>query len=56
VWGELSEKSFHNKTFDTLDALEDHLVDAPRALEMQNRRIKSIAASEWIIDAVSMAN
>ena len=56
VWDELREKSFHNKTFDTLDALEDHLVDALRALEMQNTRIKSIAAWDWIIDAVSIAN
>ena len=56
VWDELREKSFHNKTFDTLDALEDHLVDALRALEMQNSRIKSIAAWDWIIDAVSIAN
>lgn len=56
VWDELREKSFHNKTFDTLDALEDQLVDALGALEMQNERIKSIAAWDWIIDAVSIAN
>ena len=56
VWDELREKSFHNKTFDTLDALEDSLVDALGALEMQNSRIKSIAAWDWIVDAVSIAN
>ena len=56
VWDELREKSFHNKTFDTLDALENSLVDALGALEMQNSRIKSIAAWNWIVDAVSIAN
>ena len=56
VWDELREKSFHNKTFDTLDALEDHLVDALGALEIQNGRIKGIVAWDWIIDAVSIAN
>ena len=55
VWDELREKSFHNKTFDTLDALEDHLVDALGALEIQNGRIKGIVAWDWIIDAVSIA-
>lgn len=56
VWDELREKNFHNKTFDDLNALEDHLVDALGALEMQNGRIKSIAAQDWIIAAVSIAN
>ena len=46
MWGELRKKSVHNKTFDTFDALEDHLVDALGALEMQNVRIKSIAARD----------
>jgi transposase len=26
VWDELQEKCFHNKTFDSLNLLEDHLV------------------------------
>ena len=56
MWDELREKSFHNKTFDTLEALENHLVDALGALEMQNGRIKSIAAWDWIIAAFSIAN
>ena len=30
IWDELREKSFHNKTFASLDLLEDHLVEALR--------------------------
>jgi len=34
LWDELREKHFHNRVFDSIDALEDHLVDALRAMEM----------------------
>ena len=30
LWDELREKHFHNRVFDSLDALEDHLVTALR--------------------------
>ena len=32
VWGELREKFFHNRAFDSLDALEMHLEYALKAL------------------------
>ena len=56
VWDELREKNFHNKTFDHLDALEDHLVDALNALEMQNDTVKSIVAWDWIVNATFIGN
>ena len=34
VWDELREKRFHNRVFDSLDALEDHLEIALRDFEM----------------------
>jgi transposase len=56
IWDELREKCFHNKTFDSLDLLEDHLVESLKVLETQNDTIKGIAAWQWIIDAISNAN
>jgi hypothetical protein len=32
-WDELREKHFHNRVFDGIDALENHLVDALRVVE-----------------------
>jgi transposase len=53
LWDALREKYFHNKTFDTLDLLEDHLVSALQTMETQNEKVKSITAWDWIINAVS---
>lgn len=52
VWDELREKRFHNRVFDSLDALEDHLEIALRDFELDTARIKSIVAWPWIIDAL----
>jgi len=52
LWDELREKYFHNKAFDSLDALEDNLVKGLQALEADPARVKSIAGWEWIISAV----
>ena len=52
IWDELREKYFHNRVFDSLDAIEDHLEDALRALEGDQPRIKSIVAWPWIISAL----
>lgn len=56
IWDELREKYFHNRFFETLDALEDHLVTALRNLENSTDRVKSITAWDWIINAISIAN
>ena len=52
VWDELREKRFHNRVFDSLDALEDHLEIALRDFEQDHQRIKSIVSWPWIIDAL----
>ncbi len=56
IWDELREKNFHNKTFDSLDMLEDHLVVALKTLETQTETIQRISAWDWIINVVSIAN
>ena len=56
LWDALREKYFHNRVFDSIDALEDHLVTGLRDLETAPGRVKSITAWDWIINAVSIAN
>ena len=51
VWDEPREKRFHNRVFDSLDALEDHLEIALRHFEPDHERIPSIVTWPWIIDA-----
>jgi transposase len=50
LWDELREKGFHNKAFESMDALEDALVEQLLALENNPTRVKSITAWGWIID------
>jgi transposase len=56
IWDELREKCFQNKTFDSLDLLEDHLVESLRVLETQADTVKGIAHWDWIINAISNGN
>ena len=56
LWDELREKHFHNRAFDSLDALENQLVEALHQLENSDERVKSICNWEWIIKALSNAN
>lgn len=56
LWDELREKHFHNRAFDSLNALEDTLVSALRTLELDQHRVKGICQWEWIINALSIAN
>lgn len=52
----LREKHFHNRVFDSLDALEDPLVLGLRELENSPGRVKSIAGWQWIINSTSNGN
>lgn len=52
LWDDLREKSFHNRVFATLDALEDHLCSALRDMESDHPRVKSIIAWPWIINSL----
>lgn len=56
LWDELREKHFHNRVFDSIEALEDRLVDALRAMENNCERIASITQWPWIINSVCNAN
>ena len=56
IWDELREKWFHNRVFDSLDKLEDQLVEGLLHLEQHPEIGQSIAGWEWIIKCVSNAN
>lgn len=49
VWDELREKFFHNRVFESLDALEDQLALGLMALEKDPERLRSIVSWDWII-------
>jgi transposase len=54
IWEELREKSFDNKVFDSLDALEEQLLRSLQHLENHPEITKSIAGWPWIINALSI--
>ena len=56
LWDELRETYFHNRIFDSIDALEDHLVLGLRALEADSTRVRSTGNWHWIINVTSIAN
>ena len=50
IWDELREKYFHNRVFDSIDALEDHLENAltrirPRACTIRQAGIRNLAGT-----------
>ena len=58
VWDELREKFFHNRVFQSLNALERHLMRALQSLERNPGTVASIVSWPWIIGAllVSLVN
>ena len=56
LWNELREKYFHNRAFDSLDTLENHLVGALLSLENNTVLVQSICNWDWIINVTSIAN
>ena len=52
IWDDLREKSFHNRVFKSIEALEDHLCESLREMELDNQRIRSIVAWPWIINSL----
>ena len=52
VWDELREKFFHNRVFNSLDALEDHLALALNTLQDNPDTVASIVSWPWIMDAL----
>jgi len=53
IWDEIREKYFLNRVFESLDALENHLVTALNEMEKDQVRVKSIVAWPWILNAVT---
>jgi hypothetical protein len=51
VWGDLREKRFHNRVFDSLEAPEKQLEIVLADFELDASTIKSVVAWLWIIDA-----
>lgn len=49
VWDEIREKWFSNRVFQSLDAVEDALVDALATLESDKKRILGLTGFDWII-------
>ena len=56
LWDDLREKSFHNRVFDSIDALESHLEQGLAAFEKDSQHAKSITYWPWIINALFNAN
>lgn len=56
LWDELREKFFHNHAFDSIDSLEERLVDGLAHLEHHPGQVSSITGWGWIINSVSNAN
>lgn len=52
LWDELREKSFYNRVFSSIDALEAHLEASLRDLEADKTRVHSIVAWPWIINSL----
>lgn len=52
LWDEVREKNFHNRVFDSQNALEDHLESALRNLEHDPQRVHSIVSWPWILNAL----
>lgn len=52
LWAEIREKYFHNRVFDSLLALENHLLAALQEMEKDHSRVRSIVAWPWIINAL----
>jgi transposase len=55
LWDCIRENWFPNKTFNSLDAVEDTLVEALLSLEMDNARVQSLTGFKWIIDNILIA-
>ena len=52
IWDDLREKSFHNRVFKSIDALEQHLSSSLREMELNTQRVHSIVAWSWIINSL----
>lgn len=49
IWDEIREKWFANKVFQSLDAVEDTLVEALVSLEQHQKKVLGLTSFDWII-------
>jgi transposase len=49
VWDELREKFFHNRVFDSLEALEGQLMRGLNTLEKNSETVRTIVSWDWIV-------
>ncbi len=52
IWDEIREKWFANEVFNSLDAVEDRLVEALVALENDKELVASTTGFDWIINCL----
>jgi len=50
IWDEVREKWFTNEVFDSLDGVEDRLVEALAALELDQDLVTSTTGFDWFIN------
>jgi hypothetical protein len=50
IWDEIREKWFANEVFNSLDAVEDRLVEVLVVLENDKELVASITGFDWIIN------
>ena len=50
LWDEVREKWFANEVFDSLDSVEDRLVEALVSLERNQDLVASITGFDWLIN------
>lgn len=50
IWEEIREKWFPNLVFNSLEALEDRLVQAALYLESQRQLVSSITGFDWVVN------
>jgi len=52
LWDEMKEKWFNNRTFDSMNAVEDQMVTALLTLEADSKRIQDMSQFPWIMNAI----
>ena len=53
MWHEVREKWFWNKVFNSMDAVENQLVETLVDIENDKDRVKSITWFDWIMEAIN---
>ena len=56
IWDEIREKWFANLVFDSLDAVEDILVEALASLEKDYQKVQRMVGFQWIVNISLKAN